>query len=533
MKRIYTVLFFLFPVILLSQTSTFFYKHRLWVEEGAYNLKQTNDGGYILAAGEIYEHDSDYTDGKTAICNLIKYNSAGIIQWSQKFRVSDYAQKPTDNSSVIQTSDSGYAVATTFYDSISYGLKIMVVKTDPSGNLQWMKIYPGYLNSAAGCIIETPDSAFVVVGRTLNPQFYQYAYWMKIDWNGNFVWGKAFSNTTAGEAFSVNNTPDGNLLVCGSDGWQMFLAKLNQNGSIIWINYYSTTNYIPIATADVMSNGNYAACAYTNNDEAIVFIVDPLGNVLSSVKSGLNFPTYKIIPRVIRQATNGEFFISCDYAYGFNWTKGLLKLDANLNFQWLKSFTGFPTQSYLVSCGIALDATSDGGCIMGYPEMMNNIYTPWLNGWHYYIAKTDSVGTGVCYDTTVTVPFSTYPVNKVATSGTSNTGTAVSINEEIKHAYINEYNCFNDIIFSSVGELNQNNNSLLVFPNPSNGIFTIKSEEEITTIEIYNVLGEKVRSSSGNGSKKTEIDLSNQSKGIYFVQIKSGDKIYSQKVVIE
>ncbi|HLG36278.1 MAG TPA: T9SS type A sorting domain-containing protein [Bacteroidia bacterium] len=71
-----------------------------------------------------------------------------------------------------------------------------------------------------------------------------------------------------------------------------------------------------------------------------------------------------------------------------------------------------------------------------------------------------------------------------------------------------------------------------VYPNPSNGIFTITSREEITSVEIYNEIGEQVCNSKA-GCQKQEIDLSTQPKGIYFIKVKSEDKISTRKIVVE
>ncbi len=72
-----------------------------------------------------------------------------------------------------------------------------------------------------------------------------------------------------------------------------------------------------------------------------------------------------------------------------------------------------------------------------------------------------------------------------------------------------------------------------VYPNPSNGIFTIESRAEISSIEITNILGEKISTCSLN-SKKTEIDLSNQPKGIYFYKIITGEEnITTGKLIVE
>ena len=70
---------------------------------------------------------------------------------------------------------------------------------------------------------------------------------------------------------------------------------------------------------------------------------------------------------------------------------------------------------------------------------------------------------------------------------------------------------------TSVNLLN-NNFEISILPNPSSGFFVINSLEKISSIEITNLLGEKIYSSQIN-SEKAEIDLSKQPKGIYFIKI--------------
>lgn len=60
-----------------------------------------------------------------------------------------------------------------------------------------------------------------------------------------------------------------------------------------------------------------------------------------------------------------------------------------------------------------------------------------------------------------------------------------------------------------------------IFPNPNNGIFTLKSSVENgkSSIEIYNVLGEKIYFQFSTFNSPLSIDISNQPSGIYFYRI--------------
>jgi uncharacterized repeat protein (TIGR03803 family) len=77
---------------------------------------------------------------------------------------------------------------------------------------------------------------------------------------------------------------------------------------------------------------------------------------------------------------------------------------------------------------------------------------------------------------------------------------------------------------TGVLQLMANDEKIIIYPNPSNGIFTIEqsAEKQIGVIEVYNVLGEKVFKSSFSAPRFT-LDLSGQPAGIYFYRITAED----------
>ena len=71
------------------------------------------------------------------------------------------------------------------------------------------------------------------------------------------------------------------------------------------------------------------------------------------------------------------------------------------------------------------------------------------------------------------------------------------------------------------------------YPDPSNGIFTIKNENgRINLISIYNTIGEIIFQSTILNPQST-IDLSSQPNGIYFLQLKTEAGIVNKKIIIQ
>ena len=77
-------------------------------------------------------------------------------------------------------------------------------------------------------------------------------------------------------------------------------------------------------------------------------------------------------------------------------------------------------------------------------------------------------------------------------------------------------------------------NDITVFPNPSSGLVNLQINQftnlKMNSVEIYNVMGEKVYSSIMNGASSI-IDL-DKPNGIYFLQLKTEQGIVAKKIVI-
>jgi hypothetical protein len=93
-----------------------------------------------------------------------------------------------------------------------------------------------------------------------------------------------------------------------------------------------------------------------------------------------------------------------------------------------------------------------------------------------------------------------------------------------------------DVIFNSIQE---EDSSILdsVYPNPNNGkfTFTLNSQNEITSISVFNNNGSQISSEEYHFitiGKQINFEIANKLSGIYFIQVVSKNETNYSKIII-
>jgi hypothetical protein len=98
---------------------------------------------------------------------------------------------------------------------------------------------------------------------------------------------------------------------------------------------------------------------------------------------------------------------------------------------------------------------------------------------------------------------------------------------------------FNDILIDEIkvdeesvlGITTNNISNFNYYPNPVKNSLTIQSNEQITLVLIYNVLGQKVYSLKPKSVFKIDVDVSKLPKGTYLVKAFSNEKVQNFKII--
>jgi len=137
---------------------------------------------------------------------------------------------------VVQTTDSGFlAVGYSHSDSTGFD-KVLLVKTDKGGNLQWLKrLGNDSQHNNATFIALTSDNNCIITGST-GDYSSNAVLLLKLDQNGDTIWNKEILPPNSGYAYgnSVNILPDNECIITGGGGKGLFLLHTDSTGTLTW-----------------------------------------------------------------------------------------------------------------------------------------------------------------------------------------------------------------------------------------------------------------------------------------------------------
>jgi hypothetical protein len=81
------------------------------------------------------------------------------------------------------------------------------------------------------------------------------------------------------------------------------------------------------------------------------------------------------------------------------------------------------------------------------------------------------------------------------------------------------------------GDTKEVKTNVLIYPNPSNGNFTVilENKRAIQNLEVYNVIGERILQQH----LSNQVSIPNAQTGIYFVKIDDGVFIYTKRITVQ
>ena len=406
----------------------------------------------------------------------------GEFQWEKSFG----GAKPDYAYSMVETHDGNYIIVG-FTQSFGPGdYDMYVLKITPDGTLlKQMDIGDGR-NQEAREIIRTKDNKYVVVGTTgyeaTSGDQQIMVVKMDVDLNIESTW--YLGDPAAQYGLGIKQTSDDGFIICGqtftssgADAGNALLMKISSAGAVEWAKDYGGAL----------------------NDEAVGVVVNPDGSYVWAMRDSSNGNDVDV--RIYKVDNTGGYVWDVLFSGPYKDTpKTIHALSAN---------------EYVVG---AISRSFNGA---GTPDMwiikMKDNGTTGVKVWEKFYG--DPIGHDHCHrakgvsDGIIACGHTRNPSQKIYFLKLSSDGNlTVGLREEQ--------------LLSEVP---------VVFPNPSTtGVINVRDpRSEYTSVDVFNILGDRVYSRNVTPGSDQSIDLSAQAAGVYIITVSSEKGTTSKKILLK
>lgn len=453
----------------------------------------------LIISGAILDNPS------TLFVHKVDLNGNLIVEKS----ISTYTADPINPSHLIPLQDSTYLSIHTMIASTFN--KVVINKWNQNLDTLWQKIIDFGVDVKMDDIVEGLDSSIYF---TVNDN--QDIILTKLNYQGNHVYSKKLDYATDVNHSEIIESTDSNLIVLSTKfGAPSYISKIDTSGSELnskEITSYHSKNFLQIPSGNLIMFGkshvNFSG-ALIKLDKNLDYIdAKTVPNISSIENSGLTLFRDSLI------AVSGSYFME-------QFSGGISLMDTNFNMVSKKEFYG----EFKTFC-VKYDELyyMEGGPIFGLRELV-------ARG-HYAISSF--------YDDSLSCGYLTQQNNNSTSAAVTNAQASISIQN---HGELDFQIPISTIAFGSdndcisfFGSIDESESShLSVYPNPSNGQFTIESEQGklIENIQIHSTDGRLIYSDEKLKSSETNIDLSQFPKGIYILKAQIGEEWINEKIVLD
>ena len=468
--------------------------------ERANHVKQTTDGGYIIA-GESYSNDGDVS-GNNGLQDawIVKLTNIGGISW-QKSLGGTGDDRVT---SIEQTTDGGYIVAGESDSnngdvSGNHGFRdYWIIKLTSSGNISWQNSLGGSSYDHGYSIQQTTDGGYIVTGNSssndgdVTGNHGNIDGWVvKLTSTGNITWQKSLGGTSADYLTRILQTSDGGYIVLGSSmsndgdvtgnngGIDYWVVKLTSIGNITWEKSLGGSSSEFASSIEQTTDGGYilAGSSYSNDG-------DVTGN-----------------------QGNSDAWI--------------VKLTSTGVISWQKSFGGTADDS-----GVSIQQTSDGKYIVaGYSNSIDGDVTGNHGLNDYWLVKLTATGV-IDWQKSLGGSAEEWAnhIQQTTDGGYIVVGFSDSNDGDVSGNHGSTEDFWVVKLSATVGLKEYNLSNISLYPNPTTGNISIDLGEitQYAKATLTNSLGQVIFAQQFESTNIINVDIDAPT-GIYFLQLETNN----------
>ncbi|MFC1487172.1 hypothetical protein ACFLRN_05745 [Thermoproteota archaeon] len=239
---------------------------------GGTSFIQTLDGGFAFVGTNASSIDGYIPvgylpDGFWSHVWLAKTDANGNIEWTQTY---DEEIGCYQGTSLVQTTDGGYALVGNSFSSFGDYDDFLLIKTDSYGNREWSELYDYSEHESGSGLVQTFDGGFVLMSKTYSfgemPDF----WFIKTDELGNMEWKWTYGDSRMVSVTSFIQLSEGGFVFAGSTktlgdgGRDFFITKIDNIRNIEWTQTYETENNEQNPSLVQTSDGGFALAGYSH-----------------------------------------------------------------------------------------------------------------------------------------------------------------------------------------------------------------------------------------------------------------------------
>jgi hypothetical protein len=492
----------------------------LLLENDIQQMIPTHDNGLIGIAGP-YDNDSSLS--------IFKFDSSGQNVWIKKFHVHDYWMYPGE---IIELQNNDFICTGVFYETAGQIHSTdFILKMDSLGNLKSflvnedsMLVAPGWGNVS---IASTGlDGELIYSGPIDFPDSLSWTgtniFLTKVDSTANVIWNTFFQPDTGISLVSrirAKKAPDGSYLLTGiysyiySNGYNFFIAKIDSTGNLNWSKHQNSPSSIQWLSKPIELNGYYyILCTSVNN--TVIFKVDIYGQLIW-YKQYDDFYPAAIDKNLVNLTSGGRIVFT-----------GRDKVSLS------------PLVIEIDSSGSIVNTIQYYSPLIGLTNLIQNPLGKYFfygsySVYQFLILSSDSLFQPNCITTTFNLNPPSDITDTFVTGGSSYHTPKTFLDLT---PYVNLKNNF--YLGSDLCSILDNIThpavlaDISIYPNPANNQFSIFSGQiENATIEIFNLLGEKIYSTAYR--EQLTINCEHFPRGIYLVRLTGNEMQVTMKLVVD
>ena len=402
---------------------------------------------------------------------------------------------------------------------------------DTLGNIIVEKTFALNYDAKAEIFHKSIGDTLIMSGVIINTDQHLYDIFMaKIDKDGGLIWKKQFvSDSLYFDIYplSICNTMDSGyfVLYLGTAEGIRYM-KLNRNGDSLYTKKIELPFHGGISMTELHDNG-FAILGVRFNSGILGYTIlrlDLNGDTLWTI----DFPkdTIGSLSNIIE--TNDHGLVLLGYLKdSINHNPScLFKFDSAGTFLWSK-----PLYSPNIQKSYAIQNCSDGGFIVA------GITIDPAGQFNYnFLYRTDSNGDSLWFKEYETMFNSSFrDVKQTPDKGFLAVGGIQGKPFHPSDIFVVKTDSMGNVSSTLGIKKYQLHHELHIFPNPATNLLTIAltMEETDSYISIHDASGRKIFEETSIHQNNITIDVSDFAKGIYFISVIEGEKVYRNKLIVE